>query len=167
AADVDNFGSLTFNANGAVAIAEDSATNLTGSNSADSLVLTSTGAVTDQANTSLTVANNANFSGTAITLGDTAADLDNFDSLTFTATGAVAIAEDSATDLAGNNTAASLVFASAGAITDHLGTSLTVTNHADLTGTAITLGDNVADVDNFGSLTFNAGGAVTIAEDSD
>ncbi len=165
-ADTTNFGTLTFSASGAVSISEDSSTNLEGTNSADSLLLVSAGAISDLAGTSLTVTNHATMTGTAITLGDNVADTTNFGTLTFNAGGAVAISEDSSTDLEGTNTADSLVLISAGAIRDLAGISLSVTNHATLTGTAITLGDDVADTTNFGTVTFNAGGAVSISEDS-
>ncbi|MFQ3650072.1 MAG: hypothetical protein SNJ75_07040, partial [Gemmataceae bacterium] len=44
--------------------------------------------------------------------------------------------------------------------------ALTVTGNASFTGTTVTLGTLAGDVMNFGSLTFNSGGAVTIEEDS-
>ncbi len=61
-----------------MSISEDSDTQITGTNSADSLVLTSAGTITDAAGTSLTVTNNASSSGTSITLGDDAGDTTNF-----------------------------------------------------------------------------------------
>src|SRR5262249_28649674 len=73
-ADVTNFGSLTFPGT-AVSISEDSATVLTGVNSATSLNLTSAGSITDAAGTTLTVSGLAVFDAgsNAITLGDDAA----------------------------------------------------------------------------------------------
>src|SRR5439155_1143355 len=135
-ADTTNFGSLTFTG-GAVTITEDSATILASSNSASSLALTSAGSITDAAArtdagpdraagsitdaaaTTLAVTNNATFGAgsSAITLGDDAGDTTNFGSLTFTG-GAVTITEDSASVLAGSNSATSLALTSAGSITD-------------------------------------------------
>ncbi len=89
AGDTTNFGSLTFTSGGAVSISEDSATEITGTNTADSLVLTSAGAITDAAGTSLTVTNNASLNGASITLGDDAGDTTNFGSLTFNSAGGV------------------------------------------------------------------------------
>jgi filamentous hemagglutinin family protein len=165
--DTTNFGTLTFNSPGTVSINENSDTMLTGTNTANSLTLTSAGSITDAAGTSLTVTGAASLSGTSITLGDNAGDTTNFGSLTFSSAGAVSISEDSETILAGTNTADSLTLSSAGTITDAADTSLTVTNAASLSGTSITLGDNAGDTTNFGSLTFSAAGAVNIIEDSD
>ena len=216
--DTVNFGSLTFNTTGGAGIAEDSATDLSGTSMASSLTLVSAGAVTDTVGggASLTVTNNAALSGTSFSLADNAADVlsvggnvafsagsggaitvaaagtVNFGSLTVSATGVVAVREDSATDLRGTNTAGSLTLVSAGAVTDTVGggASLTVTNNAVLSGTSVSLGDNAADVLsvggnaafsassggsitlaaagslNFGSLTVNTSGAVAVTEDS-
>ena len=167
AGNATNFGSLTFNSAGLVNITEDSATNLTGTNTAGSLTLVSAGALTDSAVTGLTVAGNANLTATAITLGDSVGDVTNFGSLTISSTGAVVLFEDSATELTGANSAASLFLSSVGDLTDAAGASIAVTGNATFAGASITLGDNVADVVNFGTLTFTApGGLVWISEDS-
>src|SRR5205823_399452 len=110
--DVVNFGSLTFNSAGAVNISEDSATQLAGASTANSLILTSTGAITNAANASLNVTSNATFAGTSIDLGNQAGDTMNFGTLTYNSTGAVTISEDSATAVTGTNTAGSLVLVS-------------------------------------------------------
>ncbi|MFO0919307.1 MAG: hypothetical protein U0872_13475 [Planctomycetaceae bacterium] len=65
-----DFGSLTFNSTNSVSVQEDSATNLTGSSTANSLSLTSTGAITDATGTSLDVTNNGTFTGVGGTLAD-------------------------------------------------------------------------------------------------
>ena len=163
---------------------------LTGTNTGNSLALVSANTITDDANADVAITNNASFTGTAITLGDQAGNTDNFGSLTFNSTGAVAISEDSATDLTGTNTGNSLALVSTGAITDQANTDITITNNATFTGTSITLQDNgtdslsvggTADFEggagaitvaaagtvNFGALTFNTtAGAVNITEDS-
>ena len=205
-----NFDSLTFNSIGTVTIQEDSASALSGINTANSLSLTSSGAITDNLGTSLIVTGdssmtatnaitlnnssgdildiggNAAFSGSAISLGS--AGLANFDSLTFNSLGSVTIQEDSATVLSGINTANSLSLTSAGSIADNASTSLTVTGGLSMTATlAITLNDSLGDIlsigsnaafsgsaitigslgiANFGSLTFNSTGNVSIHEDS-
>ena len=105
-----NFGSLTLNAAGAVVIAEDSATVLSGTSTADSLDLDSVAGITNAASASLTVANNADLNGTSIALGDQTSDALNFGSLTLNAAGAVVIAEDSAAVLSGTSTADSLTW---------------------------------------------------------
>jgi hypothetical protein len=184
-----NFGSLTFNAPGnAVVIHEDCCTLVAGINTAGSLNLASTEAITNTANAKVTVTGDASFTGTSITLannttntldiGGTASftattgdvtvgtgNVANFGKLTFNAPGAVSIREGSDTAITGSNTANSLVLSSAGAITE-VGTSLAVTNNANLAGTSINLGNNVGDAVNFGSLTFSSPGSVMISEDS-
>ena len=169
AAETSNFGSLTFNsANGAVAVSEDSATELTGTSTADSLTLISAGSITDAGSTSVTIDNgDASITGSSISLTDNAADTlsvsgtasfdagagaitiadagtANFGSLTFQTTdGAIDITEDSATDLSGTNTGDSLTLVSAGSITDASGTSVTIDNgNASITGSSVSLADN-------------------------
>ena len=165
AADTYNFGTLTFNSAGAVSISEDSDTVLTGVSTADSLVLSSTASLTNDAFANLTVTNNASFSGTSIDLNvTTAAVAMNFGTLTFNSAGAVSISESSATVLAGVSTADSLALTSAAGITG-VGANVTVTNNASFSGTSITLA--AADTYNFGSLTVNSAGAVSVFEDSD
>jgi|GEM_PF-2946039 len=167
AGNATNFGSLTFNSASAVNITEDSATNLTGTSTAATLELTSAAALTDAALTTLTVTGNADLSAASIALGDSVGDTTNFGSVTFNSAGAVVLFEDSATELTGINSAATLSLASASALTDAAATTLTVTGNASLSGNSITLGDDAADVLNFGTLTVNSIGAVVITEDSD
>jgi hypothetical protein len=161
--------SLTFDSTGNVTIQEDSATEVTGTNKAAVLSLTSAGAITDAAGTSVTTTGNASFTATdAITLNDNGTDVlsvagnasfkgsaidigpagsFNALSLTFDSIGNVTIQEDSATELSGTNKAAILSLTSAGAITDAAGTSVTTTGNASFTATdAITLNDNGGDV---------------------
>ena len=54
------YGTLRFNSTGAVNIVENNATNLAGTNTANTLVLTSAGSISDNAGASLVVANAAN-----------------------------------------------------------------------------------------------------------
>src|SRR5205814_6005880 len=141
----------------AVSIAEDSDTSLTGTSTADSLVLASTAAISTTASASLLVSNNATFRGTSITLGNQTSDSFNFGSLTFNSGGAVSIAEHSDTSLTGTSTPDTLILASAGAITNTASASLLVGNNASFSGTSIDLGNQTSDSFNFGSLTFNSG----------
>ncbi|MEX2170666.1 MAG: hypothetical protein WD851_15225 [Pirellulales bacterium] len=164
-ADVTNFGQLHVTG-GAVAISEDSGTELTGV-TATTFALTSSGPITDAAGTTIGVTALATFNTGAnpITLGDNAGDTTNFGQLNLTG-GGIAISEDSGTELTGV-TAASFNLTSAGAITDAVGTTINVAGLATLNAGAnpITLGDNAADVTNFGQLNVT-GGAVSITEDS-
>jgi hypothetical protein len=156
-----DFGSLTFNSAGAVVIAEDSDTNIVGSNTAGSLDLDSTGLVEDSGATDITVTNLADVLGDSITLGS----VGTFQAgtLTFNSAGAVVIAEDDATDIVGINTAGSLDLDSLGAISDAGATSLVVAGLTDVNGASISLGGGDFDTT---TLRFNSLGAVTIVEDS-
>jgi fibronectin-binding autotransporter adhesin len=124
------------------------------------------------------VTNNASFTangaGGAITIGNEGNNADNFGTLTFNSVGDVYISEDGTSngmDITGTNTGTGLVLiAETGTIEDNPGTSITVDNNASFTangaGGAIIIGDNASDHDNFGTLTFNSGGDVSISEDS-
>ena len=158
--DANNFGTLTFNSPGAVIIRENSAIVISGTNTANSLILTSTaGAITDVPGTSLTVTNNANFSGTSIDLGNQPGDTMNFGSLTFNSQGGVKITEDSDTFLVGANEVESLVLASAGSITDDPNMSLTVSGNATFSGTSAKLGSIIQ----IGSVTFVFSGSFELS----
>ncbi|MDP2834180.1 MAG: filamentous hemagglutinin N-terminal domain-containing protein [Pseudomonadota bacterium] len=133
---------------------------------AATLTATATGTLTDAAATTLAVTGLATFGGTTITLGDNGADSTNFGTLTFTSAGAVSISEDTATQLDGASTAGSLTLTSAAAITNTATADLAVTGLGTLIGTGITLGENVGNVVDFGTLTFTSAGAVAISEDS-
>ncbi len=160
--DTTDFGTLTFNSTGAVSIAEDSATELSGASSAGSVTLDSGGALTNAASASLAVTGNAGLTGTSITLGDQAGDTMNFGSLTLNSGGTAEVEEDSATVLSGTGTVNALILSSTGSITDDGTANLTVTNNAALSGTSITLDDTY----DFGPLSFTSGGAVLINDNS-
>jgi len=113
-----NAGTLTFNSGGAVVISEDSGTDIVGVNTALSLDLDSTGAITDAAGATISVTNLADFNGGSVTLGDNGGDTTNFGTLTFNSAGAVNISEDSATAFAGTSTGTTITVNSAGAMTD-------------------------------------------------
>jgi N-acetylglucosamine-6-phosphate deacetylase len=183
----DSFGSLTFKSGGAVSISQDDSIVLSGTNTANTLSLTSeAGAITDDTTTSVTVAGDAHFTGVLISLADDAGDVlsvdgnasftanaggitigaagaVNFGTLTFNATEAVSIAEDSSMNIVGVNTADSATLRSSSGISDADATSVTVTDLLDVSGTSISLGGGTF---NAGTLTFNSGGAVIIHEDS-
>lgn len=157
-----NFGSLNFSSTGAVAVQEDSATELAGTNSALSLQIVAAGDLTDTS-ASLMVSDLAHFEGTSITLGGATRSTE-LGMLTFSSLGDVSIQVDAATQLAGDNAALSLVLDSTGAISDS-SSSLNVTSHAELSGSSIAIGGAGLST-NFGSLSFHSLGAVTVQEDS-
>ncbi|MBX3301370.1 MAG: putative Ig domain-containing protein [Nitrospira sp.] len=103
---VVNFGTLTFVAPNEVTIVEDSDTVFTGESTASSLVLTSAGSITDDADADIHVVNNASLRATgAIMLGDQVGNVINSGTLTFISTGGVNISEDSNSEFTGNNRA--------------------------------------------------------------
>ncbi len=74
--------------------------------------------------------------------------------------------------LTGANTSVSAsLTAESGTITDDATADITVTGNASFAangaGGAITIGDNAANNDLFGSITFNSSGAVNVSEDDD
>jgi len=156
---VANFGSLTFNAPGAVSITEGSATAITGSNTAGSLMLNSAGAITELG-TTLAVTGNASLSGTSINLGNNAGDTVNFGSLQFSSPGSVSISEDSSTTL-GTSSAGSLTLVSAGAVTQTGPLTVTGTGSISAGGNAITLNNPS---NNFGGQLSVTGGTVKITD---
>ena len=129
-------------------------------------VISAGGALTDGATAVTLVIGNGSFSAPTITLGDAVGDAFRVGSLTFPSSGAVTVTEDDSTQLAGTSSATSLNLTSAAAISNAASTNLLVTNNASLTGTNITLGNQLGDLINFGTLTFSSGGAVNISEDS-
>ena len=168
--------SLTLKSGGAVFIQGADDTVLTGINSAASLTLISAGSITDvaevgQAGTFTTVTGNASFTtinpNTFIRLGDTAADVVRFGSVTFNSPGDVSITEDDATQMTGSNTANNLVITSSGAITDAVNTDLMVNGNASFVGMSVTLGETPADMQTYGRLSFVVAGnpqLVSLAE---
>jgi hypothetical protein len=101
-----NTGTLTFNSTGTVSIAEDSSMDIVGTNTASSATLSSTAGISDAGATSIAVTGLTDVNGTSITLG--AGGTFNSGTLTFNSSGAVSIAEDSAMDIVGVNTAGTL-----------------------------------------------------------
>jgi len=165
--DTMNFGALRFNSPGTVTISEDSATNLTFTSTANQLVLNSTGGVTDATDATLLVQGVADIQGTGITLGDSATDSFNANSVTLNSVGAVNITENSSLNLHKTSTANSMSLVANGLITDGVDASTTVTNLFSVNGTLINLGSEATDNLQVGSLTFNSTLNANITTDSD
>ena len=143
----------------------------------------------DQAADVLSITGAAHFlAGTFLEVGSNGAA--NFGTLQFEANQQAIIQEDSATVLTSSSNAQSLSLTSAGSVTDQVGTSVNIVGDAAVTaGGSININDSATDVlvvggfaelvaattinvgslggANFGTLRFNAAGAVTIQEDSD
>ncbi len=156
-----NFGSIDVTG-GAVSVNESSATDIAGASVGDTLSVTSTGAIIDTGD--ITVTNLATFTAggatPTITLGD--ASTANFGSIDVSGS-VVSVNESSETDIAAASVGDTLTVTSTGAITDT--GAITVTNAAtfDAGANAITLGDATAA--NFGSVSLT-GGTVTVNESS-
>ncbi|NLF73794.1 MAG: hypothetical protein GX575_32565, partial [Candidatus Anammoximicrobium sp.] len=159
----NNFAMVAVTAGGNVSLTDANGIDLGASTVSGGMIVSAGGAVTDSGDVS--VGSNASFSGASITLGG-GGETTTFGSLTFTSGGAVAIQEDASTALVGANTAASAVLTSIGAITNAAGASVNVSGTASISGSTVTLGDQVDDSMHFGSLTFSSPGAVDIREDS-
>ena len=166
ASDWLQLGSLSFTSAGAVYVEEDDAVQLANTSSAGSLLVRTNGPITNAAAAAITVAGNARFLGSTITLGDQTLDSLQFGSLSFTAAGAVNVAEDNGIQLAGDSSADSLVLGSTGAVTNAASATLAVTGNARFAGASVTLGNQADDSLNIGTLSFAASGAVEIHADS-
>ncbi|QDU26773.1 Hemolysin, chromosomal [Anatilimnocola aggregata] len=178
-----NFGSLTFTSAGTVNISEDSATELTGTSTALSLVLTSTAGITNDATASVAVTNNATLNATSIALGNVGAlDTVNFGSLTFTATaGGVTIEENSEFELFGASSATgTIVLTSLDTLAANENITIPAVASVESTAASVTLnaGDGLTlnggslisgfsgvalNVDDIGGLGAGAGSASTLA----
>ena len=139
---------------------------MAGTNTASALTLASAGALSNAASSSITVTGLSALSGTSINIGNATGDTFNTATLSFNSAGAVNIAEDSATTLAGTSTANTLTLTSTGSIDNLPAASVTVAGASTLTGTSINLGNAAGDTFNTGTLTFASTGAVNISEDS-
>lgn len=115
AGDILHFGRLHLDAVGTASVEEDSGTELFGDVFTYELRLASAGDITAPT-ANLQVTGLASFSGDSISVG-TAATVTEFGSLHFESAGAVAVDEDSATELVGDNRALSLLINSAGDLT--------------------------------------------------
>lgn len=101
--DTTEFGSLTFTATGHVSISEDSAMAVSGSNSAGTLSLTSSGAITNATASSLDVVGATVLSADSIELNDAGGSVVNFGSVSFAAIGDVVLHESSDLSLAADS----------------------------------------------------------------
>jgi len=115
---------------------------LTDSSTANSLILESTGNLSNTENASLDVAGFASFAGTAIKLGDEVGDLFNLGQVEFNSSvGSSKLIEDSSTELAGTTFAqAALTIKSPGDITDAPGANIRAAGLGRLIAANVTLG---------------------------
>ena len=149
------------------AINDETGIVLTGVQTTGNFVLYAGGFVQDAANTTIEIGGTANFSGSAIQLGDHAGDTTNFHRSAFNSTGHVEVQEDSNTILTTSNVG-SLTLRSDGGIYDGVRTRINVEGLAQLYGNnRVRIGEGGQDVFNAGSVEFRSNGNVHISENSD
>ena len=179
----DYHGALTINGGAGAA----DAVIFSGSESFAALSVTVSGTIGDASGTDLAVSGNARFAGSSVVLGDNAADITSFGSLTFNSSGVASISEDGDTALAGSSTAGSLSLTTSSALTDTATGSLVVSGNASISALSVFIADQSTNifnvgfhaffdvpfltigangVTNFGSLAFSSD-SVFIVEDSD
>ena len=162
--------SLNFNSTGSVTVEQTGRMFLIGDNTADSLNLSATGSLIDQASASLSVNGNARFAGTFIGIGDTATDSVSAQRYTFESTGTVIANVEGDLILVGDTTANVLNLTSPGDIIDSDNSTTTVNSLLSLDAGFAHLGGNL-DADsnqqlNFGRLTVNTTGSANIVSGS-
>lgn len=175
--DTMNFGSLVFTSPGNVIISEDSSTEITGTSSADLLVVRSAGEIDNVGEASITVNRAANFqAASGIDIGNAVDDAFNAQSVTAnTTSGNVLLSEDSSMFLAGTNNANAMTLISTGTIGNAQGTVVDVDTRLTLdAGGLISLGTKVdpdtgdeSDRIESGSLVVNTPANATVEMQSD
>lgn len=162
-----NFFRTAFDATGVVELQEDSNVILLTTN-AQSLRVTSPGAILDGTTTRINVVGLAEFAGNnRIALGDNGTDSFNAGSLTFDSNGHVSISERSSTNIVGVNRARSWDAQSLGDITNGINTSIDVVLQSGLAANNVTLGVQQGDRFETGALYFFATDRFELEADSD
>ena len=162
-----NFFRTSFDATGTVDLQEDSNIILLTTN-AQSLRLTTPGAIFDGRTTTITVNGLAELqANNRIRLGDSGTDTFNAGSVTFASNGHVSISERSDTNVVGENRASSWTSRSIGDITNGINTSIDVTRQTGLAADNVFLGDHAGDNFETGQLFFFATDRFELEADSD
>lgn len=166
--DVMNFGSVQVITPGIAAVHENSATHFALDSTAESLEVSSFGALTDAVDASVNVTGSANLQATSIVIGEQATDQFNAGTITLNSAGRVEVTEDSRITLAGVSTASSMsLTAIDNFVTDAADADTRVTGNLDVTGSLINLGVGETDFLSFATLTFNSSQNTNIAANSD
>ena len=180
--DTFNAGLVNFNSNAHVDIMEDSGTVLTGTNTANSLSMFSTGDITDDATATLDVAVGTMFEGANITIGDSATDQFNTGTLQFVTAGDLRVTENSDTHITSTltvdsdgdgmadsfdiNSARRAFLTSDGAITDDADAQTNIVRFSTFTADSVNIGDSATDMFNTGSIGFVTTGTFSVSENS-
>merc|ERR1711964_640465 len=125
---------------------------------------TSTGAVTDSAQVQVAGTMTISAAGSNITLDDDAADTDTYGTLVLTGANVIVV-EDAASDLGLTSISGTLSLTSTGAVTDSAQVQVAGTTTISAAGNNITLDDDAADTDTYGTLVLT-GVTVTVVEDA-
>jgi hypothetical protein len=133
---------------------------LTGSNTAAQLSLSSAESIEVADDATLTVDGNTDLTADEINVRGEF----HSGSVTFHSAGHVQIHEASEMTLTGNSSAGSLTLEADGLLTDTANSLLQVTGHARLTADGITLGNGDVEI---GSLQFESAGTVTLLQESE
>jgi hypothetical protein len=137
-------------------LSEDGDTTIAGINSANSVLINSSGNLSNSNDTQLAVADSAAFFGWTIALGDQSGDQMNFGRLTVNSPGRVDVFEDSSTLLSGLSNVDLLRLDSLGDISNGSMAALNVTRVANFSGVDISVG--LSDFDEF-----NANAVIVLA----
>ena len=168
-----NAGSIYFYTPGNFQVSEDSSMHLTETkNQAENMFLQSTGAITDAAETQVTVIQLSSFIANSVNIGNEPTDAFNSGSISFNTESQFRISENSDTVITGDNSAGNIDVTSIGSVTnDTNGGSdpgtIDVETLAIFDATSINLGNQANDTVNFGGLQFNSPGDVAVSENSD
>ncbi|MBL8810061.1 MAG: hypothetical protein JNM43_07795 [Planctomycetaceae bacterium] len=157
-------GSFSATTTGATALSENDSTLIEGTVQAASLNIVSTGSITNAANSSVSVTNNASFSGVSLNLGNANNDNIQLGSFSSNTTGATVLSENDSTLIEGTVQAASLNIASSGSITNSANSSVSITNNASFNGTSLNLGFANNDQVTLGSFSSTTTGATALSE---
>ncbi len=158
-------GSVSSNTTGITELSEDDSTHFEGSTQASSLRVISTGAISNAANSTVSVSGNASFSGTSLNLGFANADNIQLGSFSSSTTGASELSENSSTLIENTVQAGSLRIVSSASITNAAGSTVNVSGNAAFTGTSLNLGFANGDNVQLGSFSTNTTGAAELSED--
>lgn len=162
-----NFLRTGFNATGTVVLQEDTNVTLLTTN-AQSLRVTSPGAILDGRATQININGLAEFIGNnRIALGNNGTDTFNAGSLTFNSNGHVSISERSSTNIVGQNRARSWDARSIGDITNGANATIDVVLQSGLAANNVALGNQAGDSFETGALYFFATDRFELEADSD
>ncbi len=146
---------LSANTTGAAELSEDNSTLIANTVQSNSLRIVSSGSITNAANSTVSVTNNAAFTGTSLNLGFASGDNVQLGSFSASTTGAAELSEDGGTLIANTLQANSLRIVSTGAITNAANSTINVTNNASFTGVSLNLGFANGDNVQLGSFSSN------------